>query len=130
MSTHNVCFRREIRKISAFFKMKNVPYLLLCCGTSNENYDIFLISAQKLYCGYSLALLMSTLMVSCRNKKNIYLIHSYPELCSHLLKNNFQTCCLIFQMFGYNIKSSRFPEKMLYSKKTCTVVTSKLYFHI
>ena len=30
MSTHNICFRGEIRKISAFFGRKKVPYLLLC----------------------------------------------------------------------------------------------------
>ena len=29
MSTHNICFRGEIRKISAFFQMKKAPYLLL-----------------------------------------------------------------------------------------------------
>ena len=30
MRTHNICFRGEIRKISAFFRMKKVPCLLLC----------------------------------------------------------------------------------------------------
>ena len=30
MSTHNICFRGEVRKISAFFRMKKAPYLLLC----------------------------------------------------------------------------------------------------
>ena len=29
MSTYNICFRGEIRKISAFFGWKKVPYLLL-----------------------------------------------------------------------------------------------------
>ena len=28
MSTHNICFRGEIRKISAFFRMKKAP---ICC---------------------------------------------------------------------------------------------------
>ena len=27
---HNICFREEIRKIPAFFRMKKAPYLLLC----------------------------------------------------------------------------------------------------
>ena len=29
MSTHNICFRSEIRKISAFLDEKKAPYLLL-----------------------------------------------------------------------------------------------------
>ena len=29
MSTYNICFHGEIRKISAFFRMKKAPYLLL-----------------------------------------------------------------------------------------------------
>ena len=40
MSTHNICFRREIRKISAFFQMKKAPYLLLC---RIVNYQILLL---------------------------------------------------------------------------------------
>ena len=34
---HNTCFRGEIRKISAFFRMKKAPYLLLC--EEYTNYD-------------------------------------------------------------------------------------------
>ena len=35
MSTHNICFCGEIRKISAFFGLKKVPYLLLCNFTQH-----------------------------------------------------------------------------------------------
>ena len=33
MSTHNICFRREIRKISVIFCLKKAPYLDLCHGS-------------------------------------------------------------------------------------------------
>ena len=38
MSTHNICFRGEIRKISAFFWKKKALYLLLCEAQLKMSY--------------------------------------------------------------------------------------------
>ena len=40
MSTHNVCFRGEIRKISAFFDEKKAPYLLLCILNEDVDHNV------------------------------------------------------------------------------------------
>ena len=40
MSTHIICFRGEIRKLSAFFDEKKAPYLLLCDRCAFEENGI------------------------------------------------------------------------------------------
>ena len=50
MSTHNICFREEIRKIS-IFRMKKAPYLLLCGHCSNGSLISVVINSELLTTG-------------------------------------------------------------------------------
>ena len=47
MSTHNICFRGEIRKISAFLDEKKAPYLLLCSNEYPQYMVFFLEDLEK-----------------------------------------------------------------------------------
>ena len=48
MSTHNICFHGEIKKISAFFRMKKAPYLLLCVQYSFIAKSLLSVSVERM----------------------------------------------------------------------------------
>ena len=52
MSTHNICFCREIRKISAFFQMRKAPYLLLCFFVQNNMLIFSFLYPHTIVAGY------------------------------------------------------------------------------
>ena len=88
MSTHNICFCLEIRKISAFFLMKNVPYLLLCgVNTLQQNNSFQLI---KLLTSHPV------------NEKEVHGVKVSTRILENLTPQEVRDLRVVFELFDTN----------------------------